>query len=379
MKFGIVVTTIYSGDFIHEFYQHLKAAGDVEKVNFYVIGDLSTPATCREHMEKYTGQGLPWRYISPESQNEFLKPFPELAAEIPWKTDNRRNVGFLMALKDHCDVIISIDDDNYPKKKWPFIKGHSVVGKETVLPLAVGDGGWFNLCSMMDVKSPSLGNIGTIYPRGFPYARRKITCSNTSMKIRKGLVAVNSGLWSGDPDVDAATRLVTHCVAKEKNVRDRLLAKGTLMPINTQNTGLIRDAVPAYYYVKMGHVVGGMKLDRFGDILSGFFLQKCVQAVGHCVKVGSPVVEHRRFPHNLYKDLWNELAGMVIIDDMLPLLEAPLPPASSYSDAAIKLSYSIEEWSGKQEGFLWDASLKDYFKNVAGNMRLWVNVCSQLQ
>lgn len=378
MKFGIVVTTIYSGDFINEYYDHFLNSGDLEKVHFYVVGDLSTPASCREQVEKYTKQGLPWYYLGPDEQNEFLKPFPELAAEIPWKTDNRRNIGFLMAYRDRCDIIIAIDDDNYPQKNWPFLTGHSTVGKEVSLLTAVGHNNWFNLCSMMEVQCPSLGAGETVYARGFPYQRRNIACSQIDAENSTGFVAINAGLWSGDPDVDAATRLVTRCVAKEKFTVDYLLSPNTLMPINTQNTALIRDAIPAYYYVKMGHPVGGMKLDRFGDIFSGFFVQKCVQAVGHRIKVGSPVVEHRRSPHNLYKDLWNELAGMVVIDDMLSLLESPLSPAKDYSEATVELAERIEEWSAKQQGFLWDDALKGYFKNVTHNMKLWVEVCRQL-
>ncbi|HBE20260.1 MAG TPA: hypothetical protein DEG17_07885 [Cyanobacteria bacterium UBA11149] len=378
MKFGVVVTTIYNGDFINEYYDHFLACGDLENVHLYVVGDLSTPDTCREQLEKYTQEGLPWYYLDPNKQNEFLKPFPKLAAEIPWNTDNRRNVGFLMAYRDRCDIIITIDDDNYPQKNWPFIPGHSTVGKEVFLLTAIGHNGWFNPCSMMEVECPSLGGGETVYARGFPYQRRQPACSQIDTELSTGIVAINAGIWCGDPDVDAATRLVTRCVTKEKFTVDYLLSPNTLMPINTQNTGIIREAIPAYYYVKMGHPVGGMKLDRFGDIFSGFFVQKCVQAVGHRIKVGSPVVEHRRSPHNLYKDLWNELAGMAIIDDMLPLLETPLPPAKNYSDAVIELADKIEEWSGKQEGFLWDDALRDYFRNVAENMKLWVKVCHQL-
>jgi hypothetical protein len=196
--------------------------------------------------------------------------------------------------------------------------------------------------------------------------------------VSTGIVGINAGLWSGDPDVDAATRIVTRCNATEKFNGDYLLGSNTLMPINTQNTALIRDAIPAYYYVKMGHPVGGMKLDRFGDIFSGFFVQKCAQAVGHKVKIGSPVVEHRRSPHNLYKDLWNELAGMVAIDDMTELLETPLSPANSYGDATLELAERLREWSRTQEGFLWDDSLRDYFDNVADNLKRWVSVCKAL-
>ena len=378
MKFGIVVTTIYHGEFIDAYYDHFSKNGNLEDVNFYVIGDLSTPKICQEKVEKYTAQGLPWYFFDPESQEKFLAPFPELAREIPWKTDNRRNVGFLMAYRDQCDVIIAIDDDNFPKEQWPFIVGHAVVGQTLSLPTAIGYEGWFNLCSMMNIDCPSLGASDTVYAMGFPYQRRSLVCSTVSDELSQGLVAINAGLWSGDPDVDAATRLVTRCSAQENFQQEYLLAPNVLMPINTQNTALIRDAIPAYYYVKMGHPIGGMKLDRFGDIFSGFFVQKCAQAMGHRIKVGSPVVEHRRSPHNLYKDLWNELAGMVVIDDMLPLLETPLSSANSYSDAILELSFRLKEWSANQQGFLWDDGLKQYFGNVSDNIKLWVDVCQQL-
>ncbi len=378
MKFGIVVTTIHNGNFIHEYYTHFQSFSNPENVHFYVVGDLSTPASCRNQVEYYTQQGLPWYYLDPKTQDEFLKPFPKLATEIPWQTDNRRNVGFLMAYRDRCDVIIAIDDDNYPKEKWSFLAGHSTVGQDVSCLTAIGYNSWFNACSMMEVQCPALGHGETVYARGFPYQRRHSACSQIDTTTSTGIVAINAGLWSGDPDVDAATRLVTRCVAQEQFTSDYLLASNTLMPINTQNTGIMREAIPAYYYVKMGHPVGGMKLDRFGDIFSGFFVQKCVQAVGHRIKVGSPVVEHRRSPHNLYQDLWHELAGMVILDDMLSLLEEPLPSANSYEEAAITLTNKLRVWTNKQDGFLWDDSLRAYFNNVADNMLLWVEACRQL-
>jgi hypothetical protein len=379
MRYGIVTTTIYSGDFIDLYYEHFKKFGNPEDVNFYVIGDLDTDPGCRENVEKYSKMGLAWKYFGPQEQDLFLSDFPELLKEIPWGSDNRRNVGFLMAYRDKCDVIISIDDDNYPRQDWPFLKGHSALGQNVTLPVAIGSEGWFNICSLMKIESSFLGKIETVYPRGFPYRARNLACSKISSDVITKYIAVSVGLWSGHPDVDACTRLVTNCNASENLSSDYLLAPNVMMPINTQNTAIIRDALPAYYYVKMGHSIGGMKLDRFGDIFSGYFLQKCIQSVGHSVKIGSPVVEHRRFPHNLYKDLWNELAGMVIIDDMLPLLEEPLTAEKNYSDATVKMSERLEDWASKQEGFFWDESLKGYFRNISSNMRLWVETCHQLE
>ncbi|MEM9446962.1 MAG: hypothetical protein AAGA75_00330 [Cyanobacteria bacterium P01_E01_bin.6] len=378
MIYGIVVTTIYSGEFLDDYFEHFNTRHQLDQVRFYVVGDISTPPECRQKVEKYQAEGLPWIYLGQEEQEKFLAPFPELAVEIPWKSDNRRNIGFLMAYRDRCDVIVAIDDDNYPRKDWPFLEGHQHVGKEVTLPTAIGHQVWFNLCTMMDVNCKAQGVDGTVYARGFPYKRRDPRCGYIDDTTHTRFVAINAGLWSGDPDVDAATRLVTGCAAEAKFSQSALLDPGSVMPINTQNTALLRDAIPAYYYVKMGHPVGGMKLDRFGDIFSGFFVQKCAQAVGHAVRIGSPVVEHRRSPHNLYKDLWNELAGMVVIDDMLPLLEAPLPKASNYSDAALTLAEWIWSWSQKQEGFLWDEELRFYFSTVSKNIELWTATCEEL-
>jgi hypothetical protein len=379
MIYGIVVTTIYQGAFIQSYYEHFAPRGEAERVRFYVVGDLATPAECADRVARYAAQGLDWQYLSPDAQTEFLRPFPDLAADIPWRSDNRRNVGFLMAYRDRCDVIVSIDDDNYPRPDWPFLDGHAAVGKKATLQTATGRDGWFNVCSLMDVECASLGVRGTVYPRGFPYARRNLDCSATRWEPETGFVAVNAGLWSGDPDVDAATRLVTRCHAREAFANDYLLATETLTPVNTQNTALIRDAIPAYYYVKMGAPVGGMKLDRFGDIFSGYFLQKAARAVGHRVKIGAPVVEHRRTPHNLYADLWNELAGMATLDDMLPLLESPLSPAPDYESATLELAERLAAWSVNQSGFLWDDGLRAYFTDIARTLRLWVAACRQLK
>jgi hypothetical protein len=378
MKYGIVVTTIFDGSFLEDYYRHFQAHGVLEQFAFYVVGDLSTPELCRQRTEQLHARGLPWHYLGQAEQESFLQPFPELAGEIPWKSDNRRNVGFLKAYADGCDIIVAIDDDNYPKPRWPFHQGHAAVGQAATLPVAAGHNGWFNLCSLMRVELPALGGGQTVYARGFPYQRRDVRCGQIGPQSATGTVGINVGLWSGDPDVDAATRLVTRCEAREDFATDCLLGDNVLMPINTQNTALLRAAVPAYYYVRMGHPVGGMKLDRFGDIFSGFFVQKCARAVGHRVRLGAPVVDHRRSPHNLYKDLWNELAGMVVIDDMLPLLEAPLSPAPTYSAAMLELVERLERWAVDQKGFLWDEPLRAYFRNVAANVRLWVTACGQL-
>src|SRR5207245_2314021 len=107
--------------------------GQLDSVRMYVVGDLSTPDTCRRAAESAHDAGLDVIYLGPDEQRTFLRDFPELEREIPWRSDNRRNVGFLMAYRDKCETIVAIDDDNYPKTRWPFLDGHSRVGADAAL------------------------------------------------------------------------------------------------------------------------------------------------------------------------------------------------------------------------------------------------------
>ncbi len=78
----------------------------------------------------------------------------------------------------------------------------------------------------------------------------------------------------------------------------------------------------AYYYLRMGFPIKGLRIDRYGDILSGYFVQKCIRHLGDAVRIGDPVCKHIRTRHNLFKNLYHELAGMVLIEDLV-LYESP--------------------------------------------------------
>ena len=176
-----------------------------------------------------------------------------------------------------------------------------------------------------------------------------------------------------DPDVDAVTRLALRPIATGAESGDVLLAPGTWSPLNTQNTALHREAIPSYYYVRMGMPVKGMLVDRFGDIWSGYFLQRCAQQLGEVIRIGSPVAEHRRTTHNLFKDLYQELAGIVLTEELLPWLrEVPLS-GTSYTEAYAELSELIMNQADSFTGFLWDEGGREFLRATAANMRTWLD------
>ncbi len=59
-----------------------------------------------------------------------------------------------------------------------------------------------------------------------------------------------------------------------------------------------------------------MSIDRYGDILSGYFAQACVRHMGHRVRVGTPCVDHRRNAHHYLKDATHEMGCVWLIEDL---------------------------------------------------------------
>jgi hypothetical protein len=376
-KLAVVVTTISNGGFLLDYARAIDRHGGADHVTVYVVGDLNTPSECRLVAERVRADGYDCRYLDVEQQEKFLAPFPALRSGIPYRSDNRRNVGYLLALRDDADVIISVDDDNIPMRESPFFAHHAGVGRTRRLPTLRGAGRWCNVCALLDIRDPA-GQPVTVYPRGFPHSMRALEGTPVAGEPVEGVCGVNLGLWTGDPDVDAATRLVTRCSATAKDDRPYFLATGQRTPISSQNSAIVRQAVPAYYYWQMGWATGGMSIDRYGDMFSGYCLALCAEAVGHRISVGPPFVRQARNEHDPFKDLCREIPGMVLIEDLRALLEEPLPAAAHYDEPYLELAERLMRWASRRRGFLWEAELVPYMEQITSLMRAWVQACRAL-
>lgn len=364
---AIVVTTIFEPNFLSGYLENIDRYGHREDVDLFVIIDRKTPATVAAACEAARRDGFRVHCPTLVEQGELLSRFPSLTDRIPYDSDNRRNIGFLMALESGAELLISIDDDNFCLTDSDFVGEHSTVGEEFEAEPLDSDDGWFNIGTML-TSEPGI----EIHPRGFPYFARRRSRVVATGNRRKARVAMNAGLWTSDPDVDAISRLAVAPRVSNASRGPVYLGPRSWSPINTQNTAIARDAIAAYYYVRMGFSLGGMSIDRYGDILSGYFLQKCVYSRGEIARVGSPVADHRRTPHNLFKDLYNELAGIVLLEDLLPwLLEARLT-GTSYAELYEDLSWQLEDRASEYRGFIWDQGGGDFLRQTAANMRAWL-------
>jgi len=365
---AICTTTIFPiRTFLDEYRRNIIEYGHEHDVRVYVAGDNRSPAGCAEDAAWASREGLQTVFLSIEEQRQFLKRFDGLEAMIPENSDNRRNAAYLAALDEGADLIISVDDDNFPVEGVDFVGEHMAVGSEAKLPEAVGQGGWYNLCDLLRPR------IAGLYPRGFPYGKRG-DGTNRLAGEAAGTVAVNVGLWCGDPDADAIGRLYAKPHIDRADGRNVLLGRGVRCPINTQNTAVSRDAMAAYYYVRMGGLIRGMRLDRFGDIFSGYFLQVCADAVGGRIRIGSPMADHRRNSHDLLVDLYHELAGIMMLEDMAEFLSTVHRPGCAYAEAYEGLSHRLEDFADGQDGFIWVPETRRYLHAIAANMRVWADV-----
>lgn len=370
----IVVTTIFEPGWLEGYLGNLRAHGHESDTTLRIICDRKTPATVYAAAAAAARSGFRVDCPTLDEQGAYLRRIGLPDDFIPWDSDNRRNIGFLRAWEGGTDVLISIDDDNYCRPESDFVGEHAVVGTAPAGVREAVGAPWFNICSLLDMDVPS-----AVYPRGYPYAaRRQRGAVLREAPSAAAPVAVNAGLWLDDPDVDAMTRLTLAPRALRARPGAVVLAPETWSPINTQNTSLIRDAIPAYYYVRMGFPLQGLRIDRFGDILSGYFVQKCAKHLGHTLRLGSPVADHRRTPHNLFKDQYQELAGVVLIEDLMPWLQSVSIEGHDYPSAYAALADALEAHAADCAGFIWDQGGREYLRETARAMRLWINTIMRL-
>ncbi len=374
-KAALVVTTINDPVVLDACCDNFTRFGHLDRVTCYLIADKKTPAAALARSEALRKRGFDVRCPSLDEQNAYLARLGLPAEFIPFNSDNRRNIGYLMAYESGADFVISIDDDNFPLADEDFFAQHAIVcngGSDA--PLVQSATGYFNICAMLDFEGP-----GTVYPRGFPYAARH-RAENATYEESHAPVHINAGLWLKDPDCDGITWLVNPPKATALATRPVTLGARAWSPINTQNTALRRDAISAYYFVRMGYEIGGIAIDRYGDIFSGYFVQACARHLGGAIRVGTPVAEHRRNAHSYLQDATREWACILLLEDLLPWLTTGVHfnGAATYTDAYDALSHGIEEQVERTTGRFWSDPVRGYFHQMAHCMRQWTAACRSI-
>jgi hypothetical protein len=321
-----------------------------------------------------THQGLETEYLDIPCQDKWGMRFPKFYKQIPYNNDTRRNIGFLHALEDGCERLISIDDDNWPTSD-NFIQGHSYTGKIWEESLISDKSGFYNVCEHLEFQPER-----PIFPRGYPLSLRDQRNDFKNQPVQSPVrIGVTAGLWLGEPDIDAITWLNGKVTGISYVGPDLFVFNpDTWSPINTQNTSVIRELIPAFLCIPMGWDVPGGKIQRYGDIWGGYFLQALIQGTNYRVGFGKPLVDHRRNPHNYADDLRQEYWGIILTDWMLETLRNHFHPQEE--DMCDRVMELADFLSGKAMASLpaWCVSeMKSFIGDTAETLRLWTEVCRQ--
>ena len=243
----------------------------MEGWDFLVVGDKKTP---HDEYKEYN-------YLTPQDQEDLDKNLSDM---IGWNCIQRRNMGFLYALKNGYDIVATVDDDNIPYPHWGklFNKSDTVKTYSTHF-------GFFDPLSVT--------NYPHLWHRGFPLQlidqKNKVVSSGTKTCVN---FDVQAKLWNGDPDIDAICRMIykPECLFDNK---DEWFTTDNLAPFNSQNTILKRDALKHYFMFD--------KVGRMDDIFGSYILQK----KGFKCVFGPPTVYQHRNEHDLTVDMKKEYIG----------------------------------------------------------------------
>jgi len=72
------------------------------------------------------------------------------------------------------------------------------------------------------------------------------------------------------------------------------------------------------------------------------------------------------------------MAGICVLEDLLPWLVELRLDGQTYSEAYHSLSVQLEDRVSRFSGFIWTETTRDYFHIMAESMRAWVAACRQL-
>lgn len=243
---------------------------------------------------------------------------------IPRRTDCVRSFGFLLAAREPCDLVITMDDDCYPE---PGYAAGFVALVEAALAATWPNDRWF---STVDVAPP----------RGFPYG----------LRTERVATVVHHGTWSNVPDFDALTQARLPGVRLAPAAGVARVPHRAYFPMCGMNLAFRPEMLGVMYFLLMGQDVAGnpWPYDRFGDIWNGIFVKRIVDHLGFAVSSGAPSVRHERASSievNLRKEtpgypvnevLWQRVDAITLTADS---------PAACYAELADGLDMEGDYWT----------------------------------
>jgi hypothetical protein len=246
-------------------------------VDFIIIGDTKSP-------ENFNLDGCDFWNIDRQSTLPF-----ELATITPTRHYSRKNLGYLLAIKNGATQLVETDDDNIPREEFWIEKQREVKSH------LFENTGWVNVYSYFTKNK--------IWPRGFPLEELQNKQTELSTKKFDSVnCPIQQGLADENPDVDAVYRL-TYPLPINFELKAKLaLGKNAWSPFNSQNTHWFKEAFPLMYLPSYCSF-------RMTDIWRSYIAQRIAWECGWSILFHEPTVWQERNDHNLMKDFEDEIPG----------------------------------------------------------------------
>lgn len=293
----IVITTIFPAS------PAVQKFSTLENFDLIVVGDKKTPPGWTLGRCNYS----PWDDARFENSR--------LAKLIPFDHYSRKNLGYILAMREGATTVVDTDDDNFPLPNFGF-PSTSFSGNTSS-----EDMGFINVYSHFTDKK--------IWPRGLPVRDILKEGPAFSLHDEHSEIGVWQGLANGDPDVDALYRLTdnSECIFLERE--PIVLGAGTWSPFNSQNTVFRRELLPLLYLpVSVSF--------RFTDILRSFVCQPIMWANGYRLGFTEATVFQDRNPHNYLADLISEFPMYESSETVAGILSGASSPADSVLSSLVK-------------------------------------------
>jgi len=257
----------------------LKSLADGAQANgwpFYIVGDISSPV-------EFSLPGAKFLNVAEQVATGFAT-----ARLCPTRHYARKNVGYLLAMREGAEIIVETDDDNLPRDS--FWKP-----REFSQRTRVARDGWTNVYRYF--------SDAPIWPRGLPLDAIHIELADFGALPEAELYCpIQQAFADENPDVDAIYRLTLPLPVTFRKARQVAIAAGAWCPFNSQNTTWAREVFPLLYLPAYCSF-------RMTDIWRSFVAQRIAHANGWPILFTEPTVVQERNAHNLMRDFEDEIPG----------------------------------------------------------------------
>lgn len=256
--------------------KELANGAGANNLRFICIGDAKSP-------HRYILDNCEFFSLDDQQKITF-----ETSALLPVGHYSRKNIGYLIAIRDGAQEILETDDDNSPLSDFwtrhsPLVKGRVKSNSE-----------WVNAYSFFTDQK--------IWPRGFPLEKIGIPERGSIDCTGEHFSPIQQGLANGDADVDAVYRLTNNSLITFSDDEPLILGKGVWCPFNSQNTWWTSVAFELMYLPSYCSF-------RMTDIWRSFVAQACLWPNDWRLSFHAPSVFQERNQHDLLRDFQDEVPG----------------------------------------------------------------------